>query len=40
MDLGVVLMRLDDQRIRLLADRPVAGYLVDWLRVTADRTAP
>ena len=39
MDLGVVLMRLDEQRIWLLADRPVAGYLVAWFRVTADRTA-
>jgi sarcosine oxidase gamma subunit len=38
-DLAVVLMRLDEQRIWLLADRPVAGYLVEWLRVTADRTA-
>jgi DNA polymerase-3 subunit delta' len=24
----------------LLAGRPVAGYRVAWLRVTADRTAP
>jgi hypothetical protein len=39
MDLVVVLMRLDEQRIWLLADRPVAGYLVAWFRVTADRTA-
>jgi heterotetrameric sarcosine oxidase gamma subunit len=36
-DLAVVLLRLQAQRAWLLVERPVADYLLDWLRLACDR---
>jgi len=36
-DLAVVLLRLQAQRAWLLVERPVADYLLDWLRLACER---